>query len=321
MNAVSRLRQALTLRQAIMIGLVSPLGIAVVVASFTGHQRVVDALLGVLATCAILGILQVRRRVADAQQSHRTLLREVRTVVEQTQRRVVDAVEQERLAGADRHQQVLAELARAHRRHQRVNARDRDAQTAEIASLLQLIGGVDLRAPMPETPQAPLRPADLLAVRRIVDAERPRLVLELGGGTSTVWLAYALERLGGRLVCVDDDAAAVARTRAMLADHGLERVAEVREAPLRPLTIDGAEHSWYDLAAIADLNDIDLVVLGGSRSAGYDDPAIAVLQPRLSPTVTVFRPAASTTDTDQDHDTVRAPKLPAARAESALTTA
>jgi hypothetical protein len=83
------------------------------------------------------------------------------------------------------------------------------------------------------------------------------------------------------------------------------------------LTIDGAEHSWYDLAAIADLNDVDLVVLGGSRSAGYDDPAIAVLQPRLAPTATVFRPAA----TDQHHDPVRAPRLPSARSESTLTTA
>jgi predicted O-methyltransferase YrrM len=318
MNAVSRLRQSLTLRQAVMIALVSPLGIVVVVASFTGHPRVVDALLGILVTCAILGIIELRSRVSDAQQTNRTLLREVRTVVEQTQRRLVDAVEQERLAGADRHQLVLAELARAHRRHQRVNARDRDAQTAELTSVLQLLSSADLRAPMPESPQAPLRPADLLAVRRIIDAERPRLVLELGGGTSTVWLAYALERFGGRLVCIDDDAAAAARTRAMVAEHGLERVAEIREAPLRPLTIDGAEHSWYDLAAIADLGDIDLVVLGGSRSAGYDDPAIAVLQPRLAPTATVFRPA---TTSDQDHDTVRAPRLPNARTEPSLTTA
>jgi predicted O-methyltransferase YrrM len=319
MNGVSRLRQLLTLRQAVTIALVSPLGIAVVVAALTGHERVADALIGILVTLAILGLLQVRRRVADAQQSNRAMLKEVRTVVEQTQRRLVDAVEQERLAGVDRQQFLLAELARAHRRTERAAARQVDGLAGEVEAMLQLFGGDPLRAPMAASAQAPLRPADLLAVRHLVETERPGLVLELGGGTSTVWLAYALERFGGRLVCVDDDAAAVARTRAMVSAHGLDRVAEVREAPLRPLTIDGAELAWYDLAALDDLTDIDLVVLGGSRSAGYDDPAIAVLQPRLAPTATVFRPAADAGPADTEG--VRTAKLPNARVETSLTPA
>jgi predicted O-methyltransferase YrrM len=317
MNGVSRLRQLLTLRQAGTIALVSPLGIAVVAASLTGRQWLADALIGGLLTLAILGLLQVRRRVGDAQQNNRVLLKEVRTVVEQTQRRLVEVAERERLAGADRQQLLLAELGRAQRRSERAAARQCAAQTAEIEALLQLFGGDPLRAPMPATGTAPMRPADLVAVRHLVDAERPGLVLELGGGTSTVWLAYALERFGGRLVCVDDDAASAARTRAVLSAHGLDRVAEVREAPLRPLTIDGAEHCWYDQAAIDDLTDIDLVVLGGTRSAAYDDPAVAVLQPRLAPTATVFRPAAAESNSDDG----REPKLPSARTESSLTPA
>jgi predicted O-methyltransferase YrrM len=309
------LRQLLTVRQAVTIALVSPLGVAVVVAALTGNERVADALIGVLVTVTILGLLQVRRRVGEAQQGNKTLLKEVRAVVEQTQRRLVDAVEQERLAGVDRQRILLAELARAHRRTERAVARQRDAQTGEIEALLQLFGGDKLRAPMPASAGA-LRPADLLALRRIVEAERPALVLELGGGTSTVWLAYALERFGGRLICVDDDAASVSRTRAMVSEHGLDRVAEVREAPLRPLTIDGAEHAWYDVTTIEDLTDIDLVVVGGPRSAGYDDPAVAVLQPRLAPTATVFRPEAAAAEPDDSRV-----RLPAARSESTLTPA
>jgi hypothetical protein len=105
--------------------------------------------------------------------------------------------------------------------------------------------------------------------------------------------------------------------------HGLDRVAEVREAPLRPLTMDGTEHSWYDLAALNDLTDIDLVVLGGTRSASYDDPAVAVLQPRLAPTATVFRPAAAGETAEPHTDGVRVgeAKLPSARTETTLAPA
>ncbi|HET9516528.1 MAG TPA: class I SAM-dependent methyltransferase, partial [Actinoplanes sp.] len=256
------LRQLLTTRQAAAVAVVAPLGIAVAVAALTGRERLVDALLGVLLTATVLGLLLVRRRVGAAQAASKTILKEVRMVVEQTQQRLVNAIEQERLAGAERQQVLLAELSRAHRRTERALARQRDAQTAEIEALLQLFGGDPLRAPIPPAAGA-MRPADLLALRRIIEARRPALVLEVGGGTSSVWLGYGLERCGGRLVCLDDDPASVARTRGLVAEHGLRHVVEVREAPLRPVTLDGTEHAWYDLAAIEDLTGIDLVVLGG----------------------------------------------------------
>jgi predicted O-methyltransferase YrrM len=38
-----------------------------------------------------------------------------------------------------------------------------------------------------------------------VRSRQPQLVVALGGRTLTVWLAYAVEKAGGRLVAVDHD--------------------------------------------------------------------------------------------------------------------
>jgi predicted O-methyltransferase YrrM len=291
MNSVSRLRQSLTLRQAATIALVSPLGIAAVWASLTGRADIADALIGALITLTVLGLLQVRRRVAHAQQSTRILVKDVRTVLEQTQRRLVDALERERLAAADREQVLLNALERAHRRSERAAARLQATQTSEIEAMLQLFRGDVLRAPVPSSEGETTRPADLLALRHLVEQKRPRLVLEFGGGASTIWMAYACERVGGRLVSVDHDPASAGRTRSMVAEHGLDRVAEVREAPLRPFTVDGVDKVRYDVAALDDLYGIDLLVLGDTPEGNVEDHLSAMmsrLEPRLSATATVF---------------------------------
>jgi predicted O-methyltransferase YrrM len=337
MNSVSRLRQSLTLRQAATIALVSPLGIAAVSASLTGRADIAGALIGALITLTVLGLLQVRRRVAHAQQSTRAMVKDVRAVLEQTQRRLVDALEQERLAAADREQVLLSALERAHRRSERAAARLQATQTSEIEAMLQLFRGDVLRAPVPSSQGETTRPADLLALRHLVEQKRPRLVLEFGGGASTIWMAYACERVGGRLVSVDHDPASAGRTRSMVAEHGLDRVAEVREAPLRPFTVDGVDRIRYDVAVVDDLYGIDLLVLGDPPEGNVEDCLSAMmlwLEPRLSATATVFVHGAGPgydirhgsqyvagTGTATSDGTPAEPLVPNSRAETTLTSA
>lgn len=136
----------------------------------------------------------------------------------------------------------------------------------DVEAIQQLYAELHPRAAMPQSAGWALRPADLLVLTQHLAATPPRLVVELGSGTSTVWFAYLLESLGtGRLVTVEHAEEWVERTRGVLADHGFAESAqvEVRHAPLGPSGVPGHETRWYDQAVLADLHDIDMLVVDG----------------------------------------------------------
>ena len=104
--------------------------------------------------------------------------------------------------------------------------------------------------------------ADTVFLGHIVQAIetlRPREVVELGCGASSLVIARALERNGGgRLTSFDQNAEFTAATEAWLKSHGLS--AQIHHAPI------GADPSrwssiWYDLSHLP--NEIDLLVIDG----------------------------------------------------------
>src|SRR5687768_2537817 len=91
----------------------------------------------------------------------------------------------------------------------------------------------------------------------------------------------------------------------MLAAHGLNAVAEVRDAPLRELTTNGKTYQWYDVDKLADLTGIDLLLVDGPPAATGPDaryPALSVLAERLAGTATVVLDDANRED---ERDAVR----------------
>jgi len=230
----------------------------------------------------LAGVLHLSRRIRGVNRATQASMRDLRIVVEQLQRRVIATMEKERLADGDRHRQLVEELTR----HERLDTRGAEhllrEQSQQIEALVQLFHQVSPRAPMP--PGAPLNPADLLGLVHIARSRQPRFTVALGSGPSTVWLAYALESVGGRLIAVDHDGARCAETRALLAAHGLT-AAEVRQVPLAELAVDGKTIDWYDVEALDGLQDIDLLIVDGSSApAGWDAlaPALHVLGRRLA---------------------------------------
>jgi predicted O-methyltransferase YrrM len=152
---------------------------------------------------------------------------------------------------------------------------------------------------------AVLPPADLLPATRVwaaspdllvllvdlVISERPSLVVECGSGASTLWLALAMRRFGieGRIVALDHDAAFGEKTRDLLARHGVDDLAEVRDAPLESFDLDDQTYSWYARKAWEDLAGIDLLFVDGppattGHQARY--PALPLLAGSLSPAAT-----------------------------------
>ena len=104
--------------------------------------------------------------------------------------------------------------------------------------------------------------ADTALLHRIVDSIerlRPRTVVELGAGASTLVAAKALAlNGGGRLVSFDQHADFVEATGAWLAEHGLS--ADLRHAELAPAP-GGWPGLWYELHHLPQR--IDLLVIDG----------------------------------------------------------
>jgi len=261
---------------------VGALSAGVSVASVVGEAAVATCLLALLLAAVLAGVVHLSRRIGGVNRATQGALRDLKGTVDQLQRRVLASVEKERLAAGDRHQELTESLARTERltgRGAEVLLRE---QTLEIEALVQLFQQVTPRAPMPGG--GPLNPTDLLGLVHVARGRVPRLTVMLGSGPSTVWLGYALQATGGRLVAVDHDAQRAEGVRAMLAEHGLTAV-EVRQAPLAELAVEGRAADWYDVDALDGLRDIDLLVVDGTIAAGAPDPltpALHVLGRRLA---------------------------------------
>lgn len=305
MSLVQKVRRQVK-RPAVRLAAAALAGAAVTGLALAGWRDVALGATVALVTVALVAVLRMTGAVTALQADTREALDDLRTLTELTQRRVVNAVEKERLAAADRHRDLVAAVssdrvaadeavgeavARSGKNLAHGTDRLLRAQSREFEALLQLFRGFEPRAPMPSSGDFALNPTDLLDLLHLVRHRRPKLVLELGSGTSSVWLAYALEAHGGRLVSVDHDPQYAAKTRAALAAHGLDGVAEVRDAPLQPVTVDGTTYRWYDRAAFADLSDVDLLLVDGPPEAtgpGARYPALPTLEHRLADTATVI---------------------------------
>jgi predicted O-methyltransferase YrrM len=296
---------SLTRRQLLVVGVVAALAVAIGVAAVLGRAAITAALVGLLVVLVFAAALQLRRRVSELERMTRLLLEQTQSLtaanthladrVEFGQRRVVAAVEKERLAAADRHQKALSAIRSSRERLIR-SGRD---QTSEVEALLQLYRDLQPRAAMPLSGHWALDATGLLELVFLLNTGAPKLVVELGSGTSSVWIAYAMERIGGRLISVDHDRAYAEQTRWLLSAHGLEKVAEVRDAPLCSLDLEGEGFQWYDPAVFEDVRDIDLLMVDGPPRASGEDaryPALRVLEPRLSPTAVVVLDDADRSD-------------------------
>jgi predicted O-methyltransferase YrrM len=134
---------------------------------------------------------------------------------------------------------------------------------------------------------------DLIALLvDLVISERPSLVVECGSGVSTLWLALTMRQfeIDGRIIALDHDPVFGDKTRAFLARHGVQDLAEVRDAPLESFSLEGESYSWYARRAWQDLTGIDLLFVDGPPAAtGHQAryPALPLLSGSLSPAATV----------------------------------
>ena len=150
-------------------------------------------------------------------------------------------------------------------------------------ALQQLFALLKFSAPIPPTRSWAASPDLLLTIADLVRTHKPRLVVELGSGVSTLIVAKAGAR---RVISMDNSAEFAMKTREMLKDHKVRGV-EVRVAPLKS---HASGVDWYDTAKLKDLKKIDMLIIDGppgSKNPDARKPGLKELLAKLSPNVVV----------------------------------
>jgi hypothetical protein len=132
------------------------------------------------------------------------------------------------------------------------------------ASLLAAVGN-DI-PPLPFMDEWIASPDFVSEVVRAIRLCRPGLVVELGSGVSTVFLADAIRKNGhGRLVSFDHSTDFIEATRRLLEVSTLDQWCELRHAPLEPTKPSGMP--WYSIGKFSDLSGIGILVVDGPPAA------------------------------------------------------
>ena len=222
-------------------------------------------------------------RAVDAQGQHRRRLDEVHNRLGRTDRDLtkrIDTVTEQvtRLSEHVSHQP--AEIGRQTRQIV-------DDQVALLQAHSQLQRLVSMNQVMPRPGTWAASEDLLLYLVGHVLREQPALIVDLGSGQSSVWMAAALRQSGsnGRVVAIDHDLNYAEQTRELAAAHGLSRWLDVRVAPLQETQIEGQTYTWYDRSLMTDLHNIGLLSVDGPPGQGGKNarwPALPLLQAQMA---------------------------------------
>ncbi|HZG95285.1 MAG TPA: class I SAM-dependent methyltransferase [Mycobacteriales bacterium] len=166
--------------------------------------------------------------------------------------------------------------------------RGRAAELAQIEAMINLHSVVRVSQAMPASGGGWAVPArTLLELCALVIERRPQTIVECGSGVSTVWLASTVRQCGygARIISLEHLEEHRDKTLAEIRRHGLETLVDVRSAPLSEVVIDGTPWTWYDVRALDDVEECDLLFVDGPPGttgvlARY--PALPVLKDRLT---------------------------------------
>ncbi|WP_172172239.1 O-methyltransferase [Brevibacterium sp. CT2-23B] len=156
----------------------------------------------------------------------------------------------------------------------------------QVEAAIQLLDRVDSSEQRyPESGGFAMNPDSLLLLSDLILRHRPKRILELGSGTSTIWTGTFARAVGAKVVSLEHLDRYRELTGQMIADFDLTEVVDLRLAPLREVDVDGTTAQWYDEQALRGIDDIDLLVVDGppeSSGPAPRYPAFPILRERLT---------------------------------------
>jgi len=170
----------------------------------------------------------------------------------------------------------------------------------QLEALSSITALLPLRHPLPPMRGWAISPDfGCLLIAEIL-ARKPRTVLELGSGVSTLLIAYCLEKVGhGRAISFDHDVNFSEKTRDTIRAHQLGNIAEVVHAPLKAVRLNAGNWDWYDTARIDPDIKIDMLVIDGPPGQIQDIsryPALPLLHTYFSDEIIILLDDAARAD-------------------------
>ena len=151
----------------------------------------------------------------------------------------------------------------------------------QLEALVSLHEMLDLKAALPPTRGWAASPDLLLTLTSLVRKHKPKLVVELGSGASTI----ILSRAGAvEIVAIEHDLEYLKSTQELLTEHQVSNV-KLIHAPLIQKEILEESFMWYDSSKLQDLKEIDFLFIDGPPGSKNDAarfPAFPVLGSKLS---------------------------------------
>jgi predicted O-methyltransferase YrrM len=156
----------------------------------------------------------------------------------------------------------------------------------QVEALFSMYASLKINHPLPPMRLWAASPDFLILAISLIKRHKPAIIFEIGSGVSTILNGYALRETGGQsVISLEHEKQFTAITADNLTAHGLDDVAHVIYAPLKPVMIDGQERLWYDTEQLANIPPIDLLIVDGppektTEMARY--PALPMLYDKLN---------------------------------------
>lgn len=117
-------------------------------------------------------------------------------------------------------------------------------------------------------------------------------VLDVGSGISTILSGYAVElRGGGKVISLEHDQKYAEKTYSMIKAHRLENFIELYYCPIVDYTINEKKWSWYDISAVKNITEIEVVCIDGPPGSLHElarYPALPLLHQYLTKSATIL---------------------------------
>lgn len=157
----------------------------------------------------------------------------------------------------------------------------------QVEALIQLLSRVDtLTQRFPSSGGWAMTPDSLLLLSDLIRERKPRVIVELGSGSSTVWLGNFARDVGAELHSFEHLEEFRNATSRDLGRFKLEDTVSLNLAELTDIEIDGETRKWYNPQAFEGLGEIDMLIVDGPpKSTGPEPrlPAFTMLRERLAP--------------------------------------
>lgn len=155
----------------------------------------------------------------------------------------------------------------------------------QMEAVQELYRSIQLRWVMPASGGWALDARSILHLLQLMEKQQPKVIIEMGSGSSTIWLGYLAEKFGAHVYAFEHLQKYAEATQESIDLHGLNSTVTLQRVDLREYVFGEDSFQWYDIDLQTVPDQVDVLFVDGPPAktgplARY--PAVPVFQDRLS---------------------------------------